>query len=46
LHASGRAWLADTLDLLGHGEWARLTRLAGEADRGDGATEATGRDWR
>ena len=26
LDPSGRGWLADTLDQLGHREWARLTR--------------------
>ena len=26
LDPAGRAWLADTLELLGHHEWARLAR--------------------
>jgi hypothetical protein len=36
----GRDWLADTLDLLGHYEWARLTRSAEAADSDAGAAEA------
>jgi hypothetical protein len=46
LDASGRAWLADTLDLLGHHEWARLARLTGTTDGDAGATEAIHQDWR
>jgi hypothetical protein len=44
LDPSARSWLADTLDLLGHGEWARLTRRAGPADRGAGATGVIDQD--
>jgi hypothetical protein len=46
LDPAGRDWLAGTLDLLGHDEWARLTRLrqptglTGATDFGTGATEA------
>jgi hypothetical protein len=40
LDPSGRDWLADTLDQLGHYEWARLTRSAQTSDSGVGATEA------
>jgi hypothetical protein len=36
----GRGWLADTLDQLGHDEWARLTRSGQAADSDAGATEA------
>jgi hypothetical protein len=46
LDPSGRAWLAGTLDQLGHDEWARLTRSgetsesdAGAAGAAAGATE-------
>jgi hypothetical protein len=46
LDRSGRDWLADTLDLLGHREWARLARLAGPADFDAGATESADQDWR
>jgi hypothetical protein len=40
LDPSGRAWLADTLDLLGHDEWARLTRSAEATDSDADAAEA------
>ena len=46
LDQSGRDWLADTLDLLGHRKWARLTRLADGADPNAGATGAIDQDWR
>jgi hypothetical protein len=46
LDPSARSWLADTLDLLGHGEWARLARLADGADLDAGATGAIDQDWR
>jgi hypothetical protein len=44
LDPSARSWLADTLDLVGHGDWARLTRRAGAADRGAGATGVIDQD--
>jgi hypothetical protein len=47
LDPAGRDWLADTLDLLGHDEWTRLsqpTGLAGAPDFDAGATEAIDRD--
>ena len=37
---------SDTLDLLGHQEWARLTRLAGGAEFDAGATGVIDQDWR
>ena len=46
LDPSGRDWLAQTLDLLGHREWARLARLADGADLDAGATGAIDQDWR
>ena len=46
LEPSGRDWLADTLDLLGLRDWARLARLAGAADPDAGATGAIDQDWR
>jgi hypothetical protein len=44
LDPAARRWLADTLDLLGHREWARLTRRAGGADSGAGATGVIDQD--
>ena len=46
LDPAARSWLADTLDLLGHQEWARLTRLAGGAEFDAGATGVIDQDWR
>jgi hypothetical protein len=46
LDPSGRDWLADTLDLLGHREWARIARIAGRAGFDAGATGAIDQDWR
>ena len=46
LEPSGRGWLADTLDLLGHREWAGLARAAGAADFDPGATGSIDQDWR
>ena len=40
LDPSGRAWLADTLDQLGHDEWARLTRSGQTPGSDAGPTEA------
>jgi hypothetical protein len=47
LDPAGREWLADTLGLLGHDEWAGLTRLTrhtATADFGAGATGVIDRD--
>ena len=46
LDPAARRWLAETLDLLGHREWARLTRLAGGADSDAGATGVIDQHWR
>jgi hypothetical protein len=46
LDPAARSWLADTLDLLGHREWARLTRLADGPGLAAGASEAIDQDWR
>ena len=46
LDPSGRDWLADTLDLLGQREWARIARDAGEADLDPGAAGSIDQDWR
>jgi hypothetical protein len=46
LDPAARSWLADALDLLGHREWARLTRLAGEADVEAGGTGLIDQDSR
>jgi hypothetical protein len=46
LDPAARSWLADTLELLGHREWARLTGLAGGADFDAGATGVIDQDWR
>ena len=46
LDPAARSWLADTLELLGHREWARLTRLAGGADADAGVTGVIDQDWR
>jgi len=40
LDRSGRAWLADTLDQLGHDEWARLARSGETPESDGGAAEA------
>ena len=47
LDPAGREWLADTLELLGHDEWARLTRLSDHpatADVDAGAAEVIDQD--
>jgi hypothetical protein len=47
-----RDWLADTLELLGHDAWARLTRLTrltrhtATADLDAGAAGVSDQDWR
>jgi len=46
LDPSGRDWLADTLDLLGQHDWARIARADGAEDLGPGATGPTDQDWR
>ena len=46
LDPAARSWLADTLGLLGHREWARLARAAGAADFDPGATGSIDQDWR
>jgi hypothetical protein len=46
LDPAARSWLAETLDLLGHREWARLTQDAGDADFDPGATGSNDQDWR
>jgi hypothetical protein len=38
LDPESRDWLAQTLDLLGHPEWAQLAREGGQPDPGAGAT--------
>jgi len=44
LDPAARSWLAETLDLLGHREWARIARDAGEADLDPGATGSIDQD--
>jgi hypothetical protein len=46
LDPAARGWLADTPDLLGQGDRARLTRLAGAVEADAGATEVIDQDWR
>jgi hypothetical protein len=46
LDPAARSWLADTLDLLGHRDWARLTRLADGTGPVAGASGAIDQDWR
>jgi hypothetical protein len=44
LDPAGREWLADTLELLGHDEWARLTRHPATADWDAGAAGVIDQD--
>jgi hypothetical protein len=44
LNPAGRRWLADTLELLGQCDWARLARVGGAGGSGHGGTDVIEQD--